>query len=347
MSDEVKRERLLEIKRNMFNRTYQDYENIINEGFITEDDMIAAGIITENSIKRLKNKEVDRIVDISPIVECPSKCTDVYFIGRPDPGITCLNMGLLASPNFSWIHNTYGQQLMQLCKMGLTPSYTSCHITYVTTGTINNTSNNKQHVNIIDFGSSTLQSMVDHTKDRVNFADMDMGITKMLLNDNEKVFFILIDPRAERYWIRRNRNEDDSTEVITVYQEQFLLKFLSLLEHPENKKVLDKVRSINVIVTKSDLLSDDRNERDEIAAKILREKYYHLIMKLKHLLKANRINRSSDYNPQMFTFSLGKFYYGGIFEYDSTDSEKLLNAISSMSSSHYRWHNKIIKLFNQ
>ena len=342
MSDEIKRLKLQEIKKGMGNKKYLDYENIINEGIITKDDMIEAGIITENSIEKLKNiKDQDRVIDLSkPNYESPSKCTDVYFIGRPFPGISCLNMGLLASPNFNWIHNAYGQELMQLCKMGMTPCTTCSSFTHVTTGTINNASNSKLYINIIESGSAIFKSMVEHQVE-------PWGISRMLFNDNEKVLFILIDPTSYTY-TQREFHVDGSCELKTVYQDEFLLGFLSWLELPKNKKVLNKVRAINVIVTKSDLLSGDYNKRDEIATEILSDKYSFFIQKLKRLLEDYSINESTDYCPQIFTFSLGKFYYGGIFEYDYTDSNKLLNAIACMSSGKRKktWYEMLKDWFN-
>lgn len=42
------------------------------------------------------------------------------------------------------------------------------------------------------------------------------------------------------------------------------------------------------------------------------------------------INSNSDYRPKLFTFSLGKLYVGGLYEYDPIDSELLVRTISEV-----------------
>ena len=357
--DKNKKERLLEIKKSMHrNKTYQDYETIINEGFITHKDMIDAGIITEKSIERLRNiNQNDRIIDLSkPNYSCPSGCTDVYFFGDSASGITCLNMGLLASSDFKWGYNEYGGKLVQLCEKGLLPACTKGDFASITTGVITDSKNEdvKHFVNIIDMaGVAFSKKIADNPDGKVKFADMGFGITDMLLNDNEKIFFLLIDPTSETI-ARRFENSDGSSSLITVYQEETLLRFLSLFEEDDedniNKKVLKKVKAIHVITTKSDCLGEDEAERKKSASKKIDEKYGQLKRKLYGLCKEHDINLTTDYKPQLFTFSLGKFYYGGIFEYDPTDSNKLLKFIATMTPDpkpkKWYWYHKITKFFN-
>ena len=351
--DENKYERLFEIKGSMHrNKTYQDYETIINEGFITHKDMIDAGIITEKSIERLRNiNQNDRIIGLSkPNYSCPSGCTDVYFFGDSASGITCLNMGLLASSDFKWVYNEYGGKLVQLCEKGLLPACTKGDFASITTGVITDSKNEdvKHFVNIIDMaGVAFSKKIADNPDGKVKFADMWFGITDMLLNDNEKIFFLLIDPTSETI-TRRFENSDGSSSLVTDYRERTLLRFISLFEDDNNKKVLEKVKAIHVIMTKSDCLGEDESEREKKAAKIIDEKYGQLKRKLYGLCKEHDINLTTDYKPQLFTFSLGKFYYGGIFEYDPTDSNKLLERIAAMTPDPKpkKWYHKIIKFFN-
>ena len=49
--------------------------------------------------------------------------------------------------------------------------------------------------------------------------------------------------------------------------------------------------------------------------------------KLDTLCDYYNINRNSNYRPKLFTFSLGTFYVGGLYEYEETDSDNLVKAI--------------------
>ena len=92
---------------------------------------------------------------------------------------------------------------------------------------------------------------------------------------------------------------------------------------------MKKVDSIHIIVTKADLLSDDVMERDDKALDIFKAKYAKILIPLIDLCKEYNINVHYNYHPKLYTFSLGKFYVGGVYEYDSTDSNKLVDAIKN------------------
>ena len=356
---ELKTERLLEIKKNMGNKKYQDYENIINEGIITRKDLIEADIITENSIERLRNiNDNDRTIDLSKTdYVCPPQCTDVFFFGVPSSGKSCVIMGLLNSPNFNWNHVLYGAKyggkLKTLCKEGTTPAQTKGDFASLITGNIKDQNGINHPVNIIDMaGEGFTKKIADNPDAKVKFSDMGTGIPQMLLNNNEKVFFIIIDPTSETATWRYEDNNGD-TSLITVYQEETLLRFLSLFdelpsEQNMNQKIIDKVKAIYVITTKADCLSIDKNKRQDIATDIIHEKYSQLVDKLRDICSVNSINLLTNCEPKFFTFSLGKFYYGGTFEYDRSDSEKILNFIASISSGKRKktWYEKLKDWFN-
>lgn len=356
--NELKKIRLDEIKKDMSNKSYQDYENIINQGIITKEDMIDAGIITDKSIEHLKNiNKNDRIIDPGKaLYECPAGCTDVYFFGVPSAGKSCVIMGLLNSSNFEWSYVTYGgeygERLMTLCNIGITPGRTQTYFTTLINGFIKDCkdTNVKHHVNIIDLSGENFATKLVRNKDeKLTFKDIDENLPKMLLNDNEKVFFVIIDPINDNFDVMINK-EDGSTTRRTVTQANTLSRFIDLLVKIEgNNEILDKIQAIHVVSTKSDCLSNDKDKAFNIAKNIIDKKYKHLKNKIKDLCEDKDINIMFDKKPQLYTYSLGKFYYGGIFEYDSTDSDYLLNVIASMSSGKRpkKWYEKIQDWFNK
>ena len=59
------------------------------------------------------------------------------------------------------------------------------------------------------------------------------------------------------------------------------------------------------------------------------DRYADSLTVLKKICKEGNfaINAGSDYLPKLYTFSLGKFYLGGVYDYDPADSRKLLKVI--------------------
>ena len=80
-------------------------------------------------------------------------------------------------------------------------------------------------------------------------------------------------------------------------------------------------------MTKSDTLGN-AVEREEKAYKIFQEKFGGDILEpLIELCKEYTINTQTRFRPKLYTFSLGTFYVGGLYEYEQTDSNRLVKAI--------------------
>ena len=80
------------------------------------------------------------------------------------------------------------------------------------------------------------------------------------------------------------------------------------------------------------MLTDERELRLELARRRCLEFYEHSLEKLKDLCNKFNINVATDNKIMLFAFSLGKFYLGGTFEYEKTDSDTLLKAIAAIST---------------
>lgn len=335
---------LVRIKKRMSGMTIEDYDQIIRERLFTKEELIDAGIITESSLERLRKRaQEDYYVDLSKTnYNCPEGTTDVYFLGIPSTGKTCVLMGLLSSEYMNWnsvkFGGAYGCRLQELCDAGLTPSRTTGDFATLVTGTITDSSNSVIHpVNLIDIAGEGFANKIAKNPDAiVTFADMGKGMPEMVSNTNEKVFFLTIDPTADLVnYNTRIKKSDGTVEYVrnTVSQKQTFQKFLDILSDPSNTEIMKKVRAIHIIVTKADSLCEDRVGRNDIAVLKMRQ-YAHSVNKLKELCCSNKydINLTTDNAPHVLTFSLGRFYMGGIFDYDSTDSDKLLETIGSLTT---------------
>ena len=107
-----------------------------------------------------------------------------------------------------------------------------------------------------------------------------------------------------------------------------LNQYVSLLTLPKYQEIMNKVDAIHFVVTKADLLGDTHEERIKKARELLLSKYVGLAEQLKaYCRKTKRINYSLGGEPLLFTFSLGKFYLGDVFDYDPEDSFAFIESL--------------------
>ena len=101
---------------------------------------------------------------------------------------------------------------------------------------------------------------------------------------------------------------------------------VDLFAAPENAQIMRNVDSIHIIVTKADTLGDETT-RDEKAYELFMGRYSSIIRPLQNLCDKYGINIATNGFPKLYTFSLGQFYVGGVYQYDETDANKLINVI--------------------
>jgi len=112
-----------------------------------------------------------------------------------------------------------------------------------------------------------------------------------------------------------------------VNQRTLIQKIVNLFEDERNRDIMKKVDSIHIIMTKADMLGNPI-EREEKALNIFNEKFGGDILDaLIELCNEYNINSNTSFAPKLYTFSLGTFYVGGLYEYEQTDSNRLVKAI--------------------
>ena len=78
----------------------------------------------------------------------------------------------------------------------------------------------------------------------------------------------------------------------------------------------------------------DRNVRKEKARDLLLSKYSGPVEQLKNYCRqTKRINYSTGYRPQVFTFSLGQFYLGDVFTFDNSETIQIVDTIRTVTGS--------------
>lgn len=331
--------------------------NLINEKIISKDELIRNGVMTENVWDTLMTTDITYdLPDINQAIatskpECKDGFTDVYFFGVPSTGKTCVLMGLSRSSalniNLASGGGDYAAALQQYTDVGLTVPRTPG--TFVTTleATISSrtTKGAKHNVNLVEMSGEEFAFGIANNPDKVfTFEDMGTGATALLNNDNHKVFFLIIDPTVNVVRITREvvtGYDEETGNPITelkhcaVNQRTLIQKMVNILQNEHNAEIMEKVDSIHIIVTKADTLGDTLR-REEEALSIFRQKYEaDILQPLIELCEEHNINvqMANRYHPNLYTFSLGQFYVGGLYEYDNTDSDKLVRAIRNSTQS--------------
>lgn len=348
---------LEDFKRNISSPMYgQMFKDLTKKGIISKQEFINAGIVTEESIKKLdaKQETLERLpIDQSKsITEAPAGHTDVFLFGIPSTGKTCLLMGLLGTDLLNYdakkYGGNYGATLNEYLDAGLTPPSTNENFVSLISGTIKDGERDgvSHNINIIDMGGEAFSDKIaDNQEGTVTLEDMGIGATEVLSNKNDKVFFIIVDPTVEIVEKVKNRPvlDQDGKPVILedgtiltekyktfVNQKTVIKKFVDLFKQPENRHIMERVKAIHFVCTKADMLDGDR---EEIAQERVKRRHFAPLNALRELCSEKKyaINPRTNYKPMLYTFSLGTFYLGGVFDYDSYDSDKILNVVRNVT----------------
>lgn len=345
------RQRLLVEMKADVHRYWREYRDWINAGVFTKEELVTEGLLRYGEkIEYSKLSDLEQFM-AHPNYEAKSGCTDVYFFGIPGTGRLCLLMGIIGADGYGYSINFAekgGPEALALRKYlsaGAVPRATPYK--YVTTYNVSIVEKRDDeggfvdhHVNFVRMSGEEFVHKIANNDEAVSLNDMGDGVRCLLRNNNRKVFFIVIDPTIDIIRFDYYKEIfDDNGSIVDVkpyieYVDQFacLSKFVSLFELEENKEFMKKVDAIHFIVTKADLLGGAQEERNHKAYELLLKKYRGTVVKLiEYLRRTKRINSTTDYQPRIFTFSLGKFYLDGEYDYDSKDSLYLIDALRHMT----------------
>ena len=315
---------------------------LVRLGIFTVDELISEGVMTENVWHTLNNIDVKNdLPDIYEAMqnseaECPEGSTDVYFLGLPSTGKTCLLQGLLYTSllllDMMSSGGPYAEALRQYSDYGMVlPCTPDDFVTTLKTTIITGGHTLIEHnVNFVEISGNHFLDMVKEDGEHPKKED-NGDIAHLLHNDNRKVFFLIIDPTINE--VRFNRECDEYDEqtgekihklkYAVVNQKILMQKIVNIFQDPANSDIMRKVDSIHFIITKADTFGE-RLQRGEKALDYFR--------------------------PKLFTFSLGKFYVGGLYEYDSIDSELLISTITAIVPPYRKetfWSRLIEKIINK
>lgn len=338
MMAELKRSEIRKMIENPGTYKRDFLKMLIDEEIFTKNELIANDVCTDSTFDMLYNKrelpDIEQKGNTDPTIA--KGATDVFLFGIPSSGKTCVLMGLLGSRNFVYDNaasgpgGTYADNLTIYRRNNTAPERTYGNFVAQIQGVVRRDNSDTMYpINLIEMsGEEFAMKIALNPENLVDFEDMGTGATKILTSDNRKIIFIVIDPTANGLIKLTSKLADDSTITRIVEQDIIITKMVNMLVR--NPKVLKNTNAIHFILTKSDTLGG-REERDAKAVDRIRQLYGKTIMTLRDICKQYSINMSTEYQPSLFTFSLGKFYVGNLFEYDPYDADKLMNIVTSMA----------------
>lgn len=364
---ELRGDELKKMKANPSEYTKNDVERLIEADIFKHWELIDEELMTEESWERLQ-LDRDALPDLQslqvedPNIQAPEDCTDIYLFGTPGTGKTCLLMGLVGANGSGYTMNMrknggpYAAALQQYVNEGITTGHTYGTFVTVISGEITEKTKRgnvvDHRINLVEMSGEEFALRIADNKE-VSLANMGTGATNLLQNNNRKVFFIIVDPTKLRLKIEYlDKVRDAEGNLIGqnvrkkyINQLDIMNKFVSLFELPENQEIMRKVDAIHFVVTKADMLGD-ATTRLEKARELLLSTYQGPVEQLKNYCrKTKRINYSTSYRPQVFTFSLGRFYLGDIFDFDKTETLQIVDTIRMVTSGtrEMSWWNKFMK----
>jgi len=341
-------EELVKMKENPSEYSKDDVERLINADIFTRWQLEDEGLITEESweLLQLDRDLFPNIQDYmieNPNIEAESGCTDIYLFGTPGTGKTCLLMGLTGANGQGYTLNMktqggdYAAALQEYANAGITPGQTFGKFVTTINGEVIEQGRREDlyhKINLVEMSGEEFALRIADNKEPT-LANMGTGATNLLMNENRKVFFIIVDGTKDKVKMEYVEQVKDAEGNIIderirkkyISQLTILQKFVSLFELPENEEIMKRVDAIHFVVTKADMLGDGQ-ERKIKARDLLLNNYSAPVEQLKkYCRKTKRINYSTDYKPKVFTFSLGKFYLGDVFSFDKTESIQIIDTI--------------------
>ena len=349
---QLRTEELEEMKADPTNYPKEKVDRLLSADIFRKNDLIYENLITDTSwdVLTMDRSAFPKLEEYQGQNALPPRreyCTDIYLFGTPGTGKTCLLMGLIGANGNGFNLNLkvgageYAAALQEYVNVGFVPGATHSEWVSAISGEVYENTKKGQvthNFNLVEMaGEQFAFGIVKNKKN--NMASMGLGATELLKNNNRKCFFIIVDCSNDKITYKymekyrdENGNEMTRPRKALISQSVILAQFVGLFTLPENQSIMDKVDAIHFVVTKADKLGDTDEERAAAAKELLLTKYKAPIQALKmYCQRTKRINYSTKYEPLMFTFSLGKFYLGDVYEYDQRDSMRIMNTIKSLT----------------
>lgn len=273
---------------------------------------------------------------------------DVYFFGLSGSGKTCLLAGLMGlsgqlgfqfDPRGPGGAGNFASELRNYSRCSMLPPHDCKNYIQIIDAQINDENGNPHDISLIEMSGEKLRDLA-MMENSSCIDDLGIGASALLLNDNKKILFFVIDPSNEGPMVW---NDYGNSKIIK--QSDAIQSVLSILQ--KNKKVMRKIEAIHFILTKCDSLGEDIDQ-DVIRDRIIRQGYMDCIQFAKSVCQEFDINRQVGNSVGLYPFSLGKFMPGDTYTYDDTRALMILRGIQKSLPIEPKslWPSGLIKWFN-
>ena len=308
-----------------------DYQWLYDNGILPSDRLDLKRAITQPDYKlpQLKIEELGNF---------PTDRMDVYFLGMPGSGKSCVLSGIINAMDKAGIvhyNSQFNGEGIDRCLPyynGLLRSISE-HKVPMSTGTetisflkldVGDVDEKKNLITMVELSGEAFNKIANATTTGEKVWQ-ELGAGQCLKNNNKKLLFFLVD-----YLTISGLNP----KYRPIDQQIMLSNALTVLtsDGPGNRTegcTLSKVDSVAVIVTKSDLIPNVSTsaERNAEATKLLKNGFMNFMNNLTQYCRKFGINRAEKFQPYVMTFSLGDFYVGNTVDYKQADSDILVEFI--------------------
>lgn len=311
---------------------------------VTYDELKKEKIIPESIKKESLIAEDHHLVqtNITQLGDFPKdRRTDVYFFGVPRGGKSSVLAGILSSmynkgiatyqPHYNDegkdLASSYYYGLIESTKKGKFPVSTDTDsISFMNLDLEVNRRQNK--LTFVEIGGEAFRAACE-SQARGDLAWGELGAGSCLQSRHRKLLIFILD-----YSLVEGIN-DQSTEFKQAQALETALRMFSTDGTGRDNSegcTLSKVDTIAVLVTKSDLMKCSRDERTEKAYEYISGvKFATFMNNLQEKCRKFGINKPVGYQPYVMAFSLGKLHIGNTYQFDSSDSDAIVNFISDVT----------------
>lgn len=345
------------IMRILFNKTQPDEAQknednpsgrFLNAGLkLSFQDLVDHGMLPADNLALQESILHDNYplpqMNVRQLGSFPTDRTDIYFLGCPSSGKTCVLAGFL-----NYMRNIgqlqyevqYNEEAKDLCREYYDKLIESLSLYKAPQSTSKDTvsylkfnigPNYDRKINAVELSGEAFNDLATSLSSGREVWET-LGAGQCLHNDTKKTLFFLLD-----YSTIIGKNTEYSEVRQGVILDNALTVFRSDGDGPtgEINCTMSKVKNVAIIITKSDMMDEQEGrrltseERADIAMDYLNKRFRFFMQNLSAMCKKYGINANNTkrYKPFVTTFSLGKFYVGNSVAFDETDSASLANFI--------------------
>lgn len=314
---------------------------------LTMDDLEEAGLIPfGNPVLRksiCENFFKLPTLPIEKLGDFPRDRTDVYMMGVKGSGKTCALAGIIKQlfdsgevvyrPQFNEDRQDLCQDYYYKLIEGVKhhKAFEPTPIDTVSFMKLDIGRQKKKPLTFVEMAGEAFFSMAQAFSARDTWEQL--GAKKCLDNTNDKVLCFFVD---YKHVISQDINEKQEDQDIVLSRALMVLSNDGPdPQHPEKGCTMSKVKTLAIVVTKSDLMGPNLSfeEREEIAKNYVQTYLRSFVSALKEQCSVHGINQAARNEVYVFPYSLGEFYVGQSVQFKPEDSERFVKFLYETAGS--------------